>query len=242
MNCILLEPAETKADGTVVLADRRAEHIIKVLRAAPGAVLRMGLIEGPLGTGVIKSITGSAVELVCEFQSVPPVEPPALDVLLALPRPKVMKRFWAVLASFSVRKIGLINAEKVERPYFDSHVLDPAFIREHLLEGCEQAGVTHLPQVSVHRRFKPFVEDELAAWSPGTARLSAHPGATAHVRDVVAERRGVLLAIGPEGGWNPFELKLLADHGFAEVGLTGGALRSDVACIALMALVRDAQG
>lgn len=242
MNCILIEPAEMKADGTVVLADRRAEHIIAVLKVVAGDRLRVGLVDGPLGTGMVKNIAGAAVELACDMDPAMPPVPPVLDVLLALPRPKVMKRFWAVLASFEVRRIGLISAEKVERPYFDSHVLEPGFIREHLLEGCEQAGITRLPRVTVHRRFRPFVEDELDAWSPDTQRILAHPGAKPRIRDIVPGASGVLLAVGPEGGWNPFELKLLADHGFAETGLAGGALRSDVACIALMALVRDAQG
>ena len=44
------------------------------------------------------------------------------------------------------------------------------------------------------------------------------------------------LAIGPEGGWNDFELSLLASHGFQVVGLGPRTLRVDTACTALLAI------
>lgn len=243
MNRILIDPAELGPAGLAVLTDRRAGHIRSVLRAVPGESLRIGLIDGPVGTGTVKSVSARGVELACAFETEPPPEPPPLDLLLALPRPKVMKRLWPVLASFAVRRIALINAERVERVYFDSHVLEPAFIRSQLLEGCEQAGWTRLPEVSIHRRFRPFMEDELEAWSSGTpVRLVAHPGEAGRVRDCVrGNAAGVVLAVGPEGGWNDFELGLMEARGFRRAGLAGGPLRSDVACVALLAVVRDAQ-
>jgi RsmE family RNA methyltransferase len=242
MNRILIDPAELGPDRAAILADRRAEHIRGVLKARPGDRLRIGLIDGPLGIGIVTALDAGRVELACEFESALPPAPPPLDLLLALPRPKVMKRLWSVLAQFSVRRVGLVNAEKVERPYFDSHVLEPAFVREHLLEGCEQVGATRLPVVSVHRRFKPFVEDELAAWSPGTRRILAHPGAPSILKEAAAgSSEGLLLAVGPEGGWNDFERELLAAHGFGIAGLAGGPLRTDVACVALLALARECQ-
>jgi 16S rRNA (uracil1498-N3)-methyltransferase len=56
-----------------------------------------------------------------------------------------------------------------------------------------------------------------------------------NVADVLAGRRErVLLGIGPEGGWNDFELKLLETHGFTRIGLGPRTLRVDTACIALL--------
>ena len=49
----------------------------------------------------------------------------------------------------------------------------------------------------------------------------------------------VLLAVGPEGGWNEFELRLLAAHGFQSVGMGPRTLRSDTACIALLTLAHS---
>jgi hypothetical protein len=52
--------------------------------------------------------------------------------------------------------------------------------------------------------------------------------------------RRVLLAVGPEGGWNAFELRLLEAHGFQPVDMGPRTLRTDTACIALLALLGDA--
>jgi RsmE family RNA methyltransferase len=49
----------------------------------------------------------------------------------------------------------------------------------------------------------------------------------------------VLLAVGPEGGWNEFELRLLEAHGFQPIGMGPRTLRTDTACLALLALVHD---
>jgi hypothetical protein len=46
------------------------------------------------------------------------------------------------------------HAWKVERNYFDKHVLAPGTYRPLLIEGLEQAGDTRLPEVSIHRQFR----------------------------------------------------------------------------------------
>jgi RsmE family RNA methyltransferase len=51
----------------------------------------------------------------------------------------------------------------------------------------------------------------------------------------------VLLAVGPEGGWNEFELGLLQTHRFQPVAMGERTLRSDTAVIAMLALVHDAR-
>jgi 16S rRNA (uracil1498-N3)-methyltransferase len=49
----------------------------------------------------------------------------------------------------------------------------------------------------------------------------------------------VLLAIGPEGGWNAFELDLLRAHGFEMIGLGPRRLRVDTACVSLLAIAHE---
>ncbi len=51
----------------------------------------------------------------------------------------------------------------------------------------------------------------------------------------------MLLAIGPEGGWNAFELGLLAAHGFQKAGMGPRTLRTDTACVALLAIAHSAE-
>ena len=241
MNLILIEPAEIAADGLVRLSGGRAGHLIQVLGVAPGDDVRVGVVDGSRGVATVTSLGGGTVELRCALEATIPPRPP-VDLLLALPRPKVMRRLWAQLAALGVGQIILTNAERVERNYFDTHVLGPDCYRPLLVEGLQQARDTRLPGVSVHRQFRVLVEDDLDTLSPGGVRLVAHPSVARRPAEAVAARRGerVLIAAGPEGGWNDFELQLLEAHGFQHVGLGDRTLRSDTACVALLALVHDA--
>ena len=237
MNLILIEPQELAGDRAT-LCDARAVHIRKVLHGQPGATVRVGLLDGPRGVGTITTQNADAVELRCEWEKeIPSV--PRVDLLLALPRPKVMRRLWAQLAALGVGRVALTNAAKVERNYFDTHVIEATTYRPLLLEGLQQAQDTRLPLVSIHKQLKPLVEDKLDEFFPHTLRLLADPGATEKIGErISADFSGrVLLAVGPEGGWTAFERDLLARQGFLGIGLGPRTLRTDTACIALLSLV-----
>lgn len=241
LNLILLEPGEVSGSGAVRLSGGRAGHLLNVLKVATGHQVRVGILDGPRGTATVQSIAGDTVELRCAFDSTVPRRP-AVDLLLALPRPKVMRRLWAQIAALGVGQIILTNAERVERNYFDTHVLTPECYRPLLIEGLQQARDTRLPNVTIHRQFKILIEDTLDGLFPAGLRLVADPAAKTPVNAIVREsaEERVLLAIGPEGGWNDFETALLAAHGFRSGGLGPRTLRSDTACVALLALVHDA--
>jgi RsmE family RNA methyltransferase len=237
VNLVILEAAEIGAAGDVILEGVRARHVISVLKAAPGRQVRIGLLDGPCGVATVQSVTGETVELRCAFESGTPPRP-RIDLLLALPRPKVMRRLWAQIAALGVGQIILTNAERVERNYFDTHVLTPECYRPLLVEGLQQARDTRLPTVSIHRQFKVLVEDELDTLFTRGLRLLADPAATTPLAAVARDSsERILLTIGPEGGWNGFETSLLEAYGFPTVGLGPRTLRSDTACIALLAII-----
>jgi 16S rRNA (uracil1498-N3)-methyltransferase len=240
VNLILVQPEDIDGNGVATLRDRSARHAIDVLKVAAGKTIRIGLLNGPMGTGSVTGISDHTVSMRCTFDAAVP-ERPRLDLMLALPRPKVLRRLWAQLAALGVGRIILCNAERVERPYFDTHILTASVYQPLLIEGLQQARDTWLPTVSIHKQFRKLVEDDLSDLCPGGRRLVAHPGAGAMHAAMAALRSDerVLLAVGPEGGWNAFELNLLAAHGFHAFDMGGRTLRSDTACIALIALVQS---
>lgn len=244
MNIVLLEATEIRADGFAELVDVRAKHLIQVLKVGVGSEVRVGIIDGSVGTATVTGLGDGRVTLRCTLgKSSPPR--PRVDLLLALPRPKVMRRLWAPLAELGVGQIILTNAEKVERDYFDTHILHEGGFRPLLITGLQQARDTHLPRVSVHKRFKVLLEDELPALFPEGRRLMAHPDSTTTIagalRNVRAQER-VLIAVGPEGGWNGFELAALDTYGFQQISLGPRTLATTTACIALLTLVHAAVG
>jgi len=240
VNCILLSEAEITGN-LAELSDERATHIRSVLRKTVGDSIKIGRLHGPLGVGTIQQLerTGSAKQaatrcvLTCNWGDVP--ARPQLDLLLAVPRPKVLRRLWAQLATLGVRRIYLCNADKVERYYFDSHVIEPSTYEPLLIEGLQQAVDTHVPRVEVHRYFRRLVEDQLADFAG--AKYVLDPSGGGDLRDL-PEQLECVLAIGPEGGWSGFELDLLQANGFECQGFGSRILRSDTACIAAVSAMR----
>ena len=237
MNLILLDEHDRLGSCHVTLSDARAAHLLHVLKVVPGQTVRVAFLEGPLGVGTVESAGDGRVTLRCVFEADIPRRP-RVDVLLALPRPKVMRRLWAQFAALGVGQIILTNAERVERQYFDTHILAEACYRPLLIEGMQQARDTRLPLVSIHRQFKVLLEDRLDMLFSEGLRLVADPHAATSIGAAVAEHadRRVLVAIGPEGGWNAFELALFQAHGFRAVGLGPRTLRVDTACTAILAI------
>lgn len=243
MNLILLEERDRIGSAHAVLTGARATHVTEVLRASAGQQLRVGLLDGPIGVATVETATSGRVTLHCMFEDDTPPRP-RVDLLLALPRPKVMRRLWAQLAALGVGQILLTNAARVERQYFDTHVLAADCYRPLLIEGLQQARDTRLPEVSIHRQFRVLIEDVLDGRFREGCRVVAQPGAETPLDSALRTRKPerVLLAVGPEGGWNTFELELLAAHDFHAAGMGVRTLRLDTACTALLAIAHAALG
>jgi len=64
-----------------------------------------------------------------------------------------------------VKKIIFIHSYRVEKSYWQTPLLEEKNIEEQLILGLEQAKDTVMPEVILAKRFKPFVEDELATYS-----------------------------------------------------------------------------
>ena len=233
MNLLLLRDEDFLADGTARLDGRRLEHARRVLRAAEGDVLRVGRLGGNVGTGLVLRLSEAELVLRCDLAEPPPARP-GVDLLLAIPRPKALRRILPAAASLGVDRVVLVNAARVEKSYFESKVLEQ--VEDLLMLGLEQARDTRLPLVLLRERFRPFVEDELEAIFPEGTRLLAHPGAE---RNPPRSESRVLLAIGPEGGWVQFEIELLESRGFLPFTLGPRPLRVEVALpFALGAIAR----
>jgi len=234
MNQVLLEPDDLLEDGTSRLTGRRLRHALEVLRAEEGDVLRVGLLGGMTGTAELLRLDEEEMVLRPSLNEAPPPRP-GIDLLLAVPRPKALRKLLPAAASLGVDRIVLVNAARVEKSYFDSKVLDPEEIRRLLRLGLEQARDTRLPEVLVRNRFRPFVEDDLDGLFASAHRILAHPGPA---RATAPARWPKLLAIGPEGGWVPFEIALLERHGFEPFSAGPRPFRVEIAVPYLLGALR----
>lgn len=240
MNLLLLEPEELRPDGTARLGGRRARHVREVLGAAAGSRIRAGLVGGRLGEAEVLS-SGDEELILSPRLDVEPPPPAPVQLLLALPRPKILRRVLQAISSMGVKRLVLCGSYRVERSYFGSPALAPAALRAELLLGLEQGRDTVLPQVEVRRLFKPLVEDELAELLPAPVRLVADPLAAG---PLPPPRPGeeAAIAIGPEGGFTAYESALLEAHGFAPFSLGRRVLRVDTAVSFAMGKVLEWMG
>jgi RsmE family RNA methyltransferase len=232
VNLLLLEDADFIASDRVVLRDRRLKHMQEVHRSEVGDSLRVGRVGGLLGSAELLRLEPREAELSVVFDREPPAKLP-LTLILALPRPKMLRRVFQTVATMGVPKVILVNSYRVEKSFWQTPFLEPAAIREQLILGLEQARDSVLPEIVIEKRFKPFVEDRLPAIVDGTLGLVGHPGDFPACPRAVDEP--VTLAIGPEGGWIPYEIDLLRASGMNPVQLGERILRVETAVTALLA-------
>ena len=232
MNLLLLDDADFVAADRVLLRDRRLTHLHEVHRAESGDSLRVGRLGGLMGEGRLLSLSRDEAQLQVSFTQAPPAKLP-LTLLLALPRPKMLRRVLQTVAAMGVPRLVLLNSYRVEKSFWQTPFLEPAAIREQLVLGLEQARDTVLPEVTIEKRFKPFVEDRLPALAAGSLGLIGHPGPWPDCPRAV--KQAVILAIGPEGGWIPYEVEKLREAGLAPVQLGERILRVETAVTALLA-------
>lgn len=232
MNIILLEKTDWSDNDHVVLRDHRLNHLRAVLKAETGATLKVGLVNGDAGTGQVVRINDNEACLCVTLGQPPPPRHPS-DLVLALPRPKMLRRVFRTVAEMGVSALHLIHSARVEKSYWQSPLLQPERVDAALRAGLERSGDTRLPTVHVYSRFRPFVEDQLPLLIRDRKCWIAHPGAT----DSLAHQSGGgIIMLGPEGGFVPFEVELARVQGAHPVHLGPRILSVDTAVPASLSL------
>ncbi len=230
MNIILLAPEDWLDESTVCLDDRRHEHIRGVLKAEIDDALRVGLLGGLRGSGTVIKLSDERTHLQVDLVD-PPLPRHPCDLILALPRPKMLRRVFRTAAEMGVAHLYLINSARVEKSYWQSPLLQPDRIDAALTAGLERAGDTVLPQVHLHPRFKPFVEDQLPELIGSSGCWIAHPDAP---EALATQSQEGLIMLGPEGGFVPYEVELAQSMGAQPVRLSDRILSVDTAVTAAL--------
>jgi RsmE family RNA methyltransferase len=232
MNLLLFSSDDRLENNRVRIADNRLKHLQDVLASDEGDSLRVGEIGGLMGTAEILQMEADHALLLVDLQQQPP-EKILLTLVLALPRPKMLRRILRMVAEMGVPELHLINSYRVEKSYWQTPVLDEAVVQDYFLQGLMQSRDTVLPQLHLHKRFKPFVEDQLPKLTEGRRCLVAHPGD--HPPCPAASEEPTLLAIGPEGGFIPYEVEKLQAAGCEAISLGPRILRVENAVSSLIA-------
>lgn len=240
MNFLFVRRAELKNDFSISL-----HHDERVLRLASSMDLKVGSIfratvEGlGRGRGSVTRYFDGSLEAQIVFPDQQPITPAgSINLILALPRPKVFKRMLPGIVTMGVESVIIVNACGVHRNYFDTHWLEqPAIDRLRML-GLEQGGSSVYTRVVVRKQLRPFLEDELRAPDEDSVRLVCLPDADVSWRNAVIEGRKLWVAVGPETGWTAHEQELFSCAGFNGIGLGAEHLPCDVATFAALGVLK----
>lgn len=231
MNLLLLQ--KTPASGIVEISGTQFDHLRRVLRVAVGDKVRVGVLNGNIGEARVTAIDSdrAVLEIIHLTLAPPPTLP--LTLVLAIPRPQMIKRILQTVAAMGVEKLCLIQTSRVEKSFWQSPSITDAAIRRQLMLGLEQGMATQLPEICLFQRFIPFVEDHLPAIAQRAHCLIAHPGDYPVCQTAQADQRYVL-AIGPEGGFIEKEVSLFREAGFSPIQLGSRILKVETAIPVLL--------
>ncbi len=237
MNCILLPASNFSLPYAHINSAEQISHIQQVLDAQVGDTLKIGQLGGQLGDAIIDMMTAGNIQLRDVNLNTPPPAKLAVTVILALPRPKVLRRLIMDMTALGVSDIVLINSYRTQKSYWQSPML--ARLDEFVMEGLQQGVDTIAPRIHLKKRFKPFVEDELAKLIDGQS-IVAHPysemSLAQHLQQTVLSntlqsKKGLsnVICIGSEGGWIDYEVELLQAQGCQAVNIGTRILRTEAA-------------
>lgn len=233
MNIILLNQQQIH-DQTAIISDQATiKHIQTVLQASVGDDLKIGVIDGLMGVATIDEMSDERIRLILPNHWKNPPTKLGVTVMLALPRPKVLRRLMMDMTAIGVNQIVLINSVRTEKSYWASPLL--ARIDEFVIEGLQQGVDTVRPKIVLAKRFKPFVQDELPSLITDKQAVVAHPYAKQNFATHIANH-GLpsVLIVGAEGGFVPYEIELLQSVGVVATSLGERILRTESAINALL--------
>lgn len=230
MNLILLYDSDFYNANSACLEGERFTHITKIHRATVGDSLRVGKLNGLMGTATITTLSDNHAELSVALNQPPPEKLP-LTIILALPRPKMLRRIFRSVTELGVEQLIIINSQKVEKSFWNSPALAPDKVTSYLHAGLQQAKDTVPPKVIFERLFKPFVEDRLPTLLEHRRGLIAHP--RTELPCPFQLNQACVLAIGPEGGFSDYEVDKFIATGCDAVHMGERILRVENAITAL---------
>ena len=225
---------------TLSLPEEAANHLVRVmrLREGDGCVLFNGDGHDYSATLVVVGKRDAQVRIDAAL-AVDNESPLHITLLQGIARGEKMDLILQKATELGVAAIVPVNAERTEVK------LDAARAEKRLahwnnvvVSACGQSGRARVPAVAAPQSLL-----EAARGVPADAlKLTLDPLGAHRLSTLPAAPAGVVIAIGPEGGWSPRDRQALADGGFQGLQLGPRILRTETAGLAAIAAVQARLG
>lgn len=223
MNIVLLDPRQTESDIWSITAKRQLEHLKIHVDVKVGDTLKVGIKNAKRYLTEIVEVRDTVIQVKPISEEAVPVKLP-VTLIIAMPRPKVLRRLIQDSVTLGVEKIILLHSYRVDKSYWQTPFLQQ--LDQFVTLGLEQAGDTVSPEIEIYKRFKPFVEDILPSMiAQNSPAYVAHPYAQEKMPSGIDHPCTIL--IGPEGGFIPYEIELLEKNGCLAFSLGNRIIRTE---------------
>ncbi len=227
---------EAAPGARLSLPEHSAHHARDVLRLRRGGAVRVFDGLGREYEAELDDVSRRAVSLHVTGPAVPRPESPLRVVLALSPlkgdRMEVVLQKATELGVAEIHPVVTVRTDAMARPALRGTRQDRW---EKVVSGAaEQCGRAVVPRIA------PTVElaGLLAEPFPGTRLLLLERNDPPPLSTVAPPKDGVMLLIGPAGGWDPREVEALAAAEFRPVSLGPRILRAETAAIAALAAVQ----
>ena len=193
------------------------------LELKAGDTLKVGIQNGKRHLTQVVEVSETAVRIKPLYEEPVPAKLP-VTLIVAMPRPKVLRRLIMDAVTLGVEKIILLHSYRVDKSYWQTPFLQQ--LDQYVTLGLEQAGDTVAPKIEIYKRFKPFVEDQLPSLiSADCPAYVAHPYSDTQMPFAI--QHPCTVVIGPEGGFIPYEVELLVKNGCQAMSLGNRIIRTE---------------
>lgn len=217
-----------------------ANHLVRVMRLREGE--RCVLFNGDgqdYSATLVELGKRSAQVRIDAVQALDNESPLSITLLQGIARGEKMDLILQKATELGVHAIVPVNAERTEVK------LDAARAEKRwahwnsvVVSACGQSGRARVPSVAAPQSLL----DAVRSMPGGALKLTLDPLGEHRLSTLAAAPEGVVIAIGPEGGWSPRDRQALAEAGFQGLQLGPRILRTETAGLAAIAAVQARLG
>ena len=222
-----------RPDSEIVLPERAAHHLARVLRLREGDACVLFNGDGHDCDARLLSIGKREVRAeILSARAVDNESPLRIALLQGIARGEKMDLILQKATELGVATIVPVSGERTEvRLDADRAEKRLAHWRSVVESACEQSGRTRVPSVAA-----PAGLEAASRTLAEGLRLVLDPQGGHRLEDLVAPADGsACIAIGPEGGWSPRDRATLQAAGFTGLRLGPRVLRTETAGLAAIA-------
>jgi 16S rRNA (uracil1498-N3)-methyltransferase len=232
---------ELELDGTSLALDESEAHYLgHVLRLAPGRRVVVFNGRGTEREASVESLQRRGAQLTLGAVRAPlPESPLDLTLLQALPKSDAMDLIVQKATELGARTLVPVYTElsvvKLDAERSERRV---DHWRKIARSACEQCGRHAPPRIEPPR----LLADALAILPETSARLALEPSAERSLAEEPAPGSGLVVAVGPEGGFGPNDWRRLDTARFTRASLGQRVLRAETAALAICAIAQSRWG